>query len=542
VLRQSSLEEASLPVNCMCYSSFLENIKAESDSFEELGYLGERLKVLNDKSYLGEWLDEGLDEGTQDEIDHIRAVNRQLQILWQRTLDDSILRAEEFLVGNQSWQAELLYERILAYLEPCPRVYSLTAVSALMAKLIDLYERRGELWAAVKMQERLLATRYYPLKEFSFDRLADLYRKLADREKELLQSWVDTNAVTSIYKNPILSIIPVSHRVASVRAQKTEFFTTFFDGHPNQHTVNIWGQNALHSAARQKNYQAIHFIVERNIYTTTASDILGQSAMHLAVKSGCWKTVNALIKQKCDINEQDCEGDTPLHVAVANGNLGILMRLINASADLSLQNSASHTPLHTAIINSNFEAALVLLQNAADISETDGDGDTLLHTTLAWFDEDVSMHDTKILVELLLKKGADACAKNKFGHTPLRYVIKNRCIPDDESHRKEIINLLIAKGANLTATDKDGRTPLHWALMPLWELKPYSRYVCLSTIEFLIQQGAQVYAKDKDGNTAMHIAAEKGRPDIVAMLLKHLARPRLGRKQTPYDVAFRKTT
>jgi len=454
--------------------------------------------------------------GARDQVDHICALNRELEVLWKRTLDDSLQRAEELLVGDQSWEAELLCERILAHLEPCRRVYSVKpAVSALMAKLIDLYERRGELWAAVKMQERLLATEYYPPKEHSFNRLANLYRKFADQEKELLQNWVDTNAITPMYKDPILSVLPVPHRVASVRAEDTKFFATFFDSHPNQHAVNIWGQSVLYSAAKQKNYGAIPTIVKSGITDTTASDVFRRSPMHLAVESGSWKTVNALIKQKCDINKQDIDSYTPLHRAVREHDLGIVWCLINASADLSLKNGESRTPLHTAVINSNFEAARMLLQNAADASETDDDGETLLHKVFDVLDEYVSMHDKKILIKLLLEKGADSCAENGRGHSPLRYAIENYCSPDGEAHRREIIDLLIAKGADLATTDKDGQTPLHWAVTGR-----YGTGTHCTTFEYLIQR-CEVNTKDKGGDTAMHLAARYGRADLIEVLLKY---------------------
>jgi len=530
-----SEQSRSKPISQLYALEYLPSeSEAESHSIDELGYLGELLVVLNNIGY--DSCD--VEDEFKHEADHICDVNKTLETLWQRTFDDSVQRVEELLDGNQSWEAELLYERILAYLEPCWGVSCVRPVmDMLMAKLIDLYCQRGEFWAAIKMHERLNKLSHKS-NTFDSEQLSDLYHKFAEYETELLQNYMNANILTPMYKSSILSILPVSHRAVSARAMNTPGFSAF-NSHANQRPLNIWHQDVLHSAARHGKYESILDIVKLGISTTASSDIFGRSPLHWAIGSGCLKTVNALINQNFDINEQDANLYTPLHTAVLEGNLEILWRLINASADLSLENFIGDTPLNCAINASNFQAAHALLQNIDEALETDYEGDTLLHSVFHFINDNVHIHDKKSLIKQLLKKGADVCAKNNKGHTPLYYVIKDCDIStDDEDGGREIINLLIAKGANMTDTNNDGRAPLHWALM-----SRNGKNAHPSIFEFLIQRGAQVDAKDKEGNTAMHLAAENGRADLVSMLLKHHA---LGSAanynyETPYDVAIKKT-
>ena len=76
--------------------------------------------------------------------------------------------------------------------------------------------------------------------------------------------------------------------------------------------------------------------------------------------------------------------------------------------------------------------------------------------------------------------------------------------------------MLLEKGADINAADKFGSTALHRAVSK----------GNISIIELLLNQRClNVNAADCEGNTPLHIAAEETKVDIAKMLLKHDANP-----------------
>ena len=69
---------------------------------------------------------------------------------------------------------------------------------------------------------------------------------------------------------------------------------------------------------------------------------------------------------------------------------------------------------------------------------------------------------------------------------------------------------LLQKGHNPSAPDKSGFTPLHYAV----------RSASKELVECLLKAGADVNAQTKAGKaTALHRACNRGRPEIVELLI-----------------------
>lgn len=107
---------------------------------------------------------------------------------------------------------------------------------------------------------------------------------------------------------------------------------------------------------------------------------------------------------------------TRLHDAVKRGDIEMITSLLGD--DRSLANRVSETdprltyPLHVAAEFGQAEAARVLIGYGADPSLLDGENDA---TALGW----AALFGRPLVVEVLLKGGAEPSQRNKHGLTPL---------------------------------------------------------------------------------------------------------------------------
>ena len=106
----------------------------------------------------------------------------------------------------------------------------------------------------------------------------------------------------------------------------------------------------------------------------------------------------------------------------------------------------------------------------------------------------------KAKVELLLAKGAEVNAKDRYEETPLHRAAS-------EAYW-DIVNQLLAEGAEVNVKDRNGATPLHRAVE-----KGYR-----SVVQLLLAKGADVSAKDKYGETPRDLAERKEDKYIVELL------------------------
>ena len=149
-------------------------------------------------------------------------------------------------------------------------------------------------------------------------------------------------------------------------------------------------------------------------------------------------------------------------------------------------------------------------------------GDTALHVAAA------THH--RAAVELLVRAGADARARNRRGAEPIHYAADGRPGTDrwDPVAQAEVIALLIEAGADPDAMDASGVAPLHRAVRTRASL----------AVRALIDRGADARLPNRSGSTPLHLAVQStGRSGagsdsakdeqrrIVALLLEHGAHP-----------------
>jgi hypothetical protein len=124
-------------------------------------------------------------------------------------------------------------------------------------------------------------------------------------------------------------------------------------------------------------------------------------------------------------------------------------------------------------------------------------------------------------VRELLRKGANANAKDRGGWTPLHWAAFWGHV--------DVAKLLLEHGADVNARDEDSRTPLHVA----------AAGGHAEVARLLLERGADANARGKDGWTPLHYAASYGHADVARLLLDHGADPSIRDKdgRTPLDIA-----
>ena len=178
-----------------------------------------------------------------------------------------------------------------------------------------------------------------------------------------------------------------------------------------------------------------------------------------------------------------------LDCAAMAGNIEGAKLLMARAVELGIKEEFISAALHWAVTSNQVAMAKYLLDEGANIEGTDQDG----HFTPLMETMNLEM------VELLVKRGANVNAVNKFNYTPLNKAVSNFIKPDNkEKDCVKILNLLLDKGAKLDVQDGNGTTALMWAVQKL------------VTTKILLERGANVNIQSKTGETALMFAVKGG--------------------------------
>ncbi len=219
--------------------------------------------------------------------------------------------------------------------------------------------------------------------------------------------------------------------------------------------------------------------------------------LHLLIENGLAENI------KKNVKTCDSEGNTALHAAIErNTDPFIVEMLIQYGAIVDIQNAMGETPLDMAIrYKKDSSIICLLLEKSASVSKW---------PTLYYAID----HGDAMLLQLLLKKGANVNVKDLFRDTPLHLAIYRS--------NKEITEILLQNRADVTVKDLCGDTPLHLAIRGNNE----------EIAEILLNNGADVNTQNNDGKTPLDYAREYGDQKLIA-LFEAYANEQHGNEEPP---------
>jgi ankyrin repeat protein len=282
------------------------------------------------------------------------------------------------------------------------------------------------------------------------------------------------------------------------------------------------GNNSLHAAVRWNAVNAAQTLIGRSV-NVNAHALNGKTALHDAVRWGIVRMETLLVGNGADLEVRDNEGNTPFMEAIIAGYIASAERLHDIGADVTIRNNRGDTPLHIAVAQDRLDMTVLLLDWGARIHARNIMGKTPFQIALATSDRMVSALLTREWI----------AAPDDDGHSPLHIAVLSDA---NAGTLKAIIGL----GARVSSVDLDGKTPLHLALeRDKWDLarlladggsnvfavagdgKTPAEIAIAKGREALnaVFSGKAIAAQDPTGNTILHYAAQKGSPDMVALLI-----------------------
>jgi ankyrin repeat protein len=196
--------------------------------------------------------------------------------------------------------------------------------------------------------------------------------------------------------------------------------------------------------------------------------------------------------------------DTALRAATVRRDYMMMALLLRNEADPDMGTNTGCTPLHMAAWLGDLTAVRLLYDAAANVSLTTRLGYTPLDYALR-APTPAALEMVAFLVNTM---GADVNARNpRTGATTLRHAVE--ATPNNGVSSVEVIVLLVKCGADVCAADSSGVTPLHAMCAPAKR----------DLLRLLLSQGEALYARDNSDNNNNTAPSQ---PPLLTDVLEHM--------------------
>lgn len=284
-------------------------------------------------------------------------------------------------------------------------------------------------------------------------------------------------------------------------------------------------------------YNYIGSISLRNIETFSANYVSG------FLKMGADPNVLHPIANKTPL-QMLCEPKFSQHSEVVEA-FRVLLNAPDIKIDAHFDDGS--TILHRAACMKNSVFTYILVKEHGQLSipfldKKDDDGNTALHHALMnmFWGKNPAPFQESILY--LLDAGANCNLNSEYGETPLHLILHFKWKIADNMFLDILLNALLKHGADLNALNKENDTPLHLAC------SNGNCEICSSNIVRLLEAGADCNAKNKGNETPLQLLVETGGEHItegLKALLSHGAKVNIQKqftKQTPLYCACKHTS
>jgi ankyrin repeat protein len=299
------------------------------------------------------------------------------------------------------------------------------------------------------------------------------------------------------------------------------------------------GNTLLHWSVENDQLSMTSFWLTNGLQTA-ATNLAGQTALHLAVQKNLPDQVKLLLAAHSPLDVRDTNGWTPLdaamrlknsgilqiflndksvktptgrglstslHKAAAEGNVAALAALSENASQLEARNELGLTPLQVAVLNGHLAAAALLVDRGANINVRDPDGNTLLLNVIPMY------------FKLIPRDRPPTNWLNRMGNDPRRELyVKYLTVPEYSSGPSGILqaaSFLLASGIDANATNHAGQSAMQLATDEKTDL--FNDRAAL--LQLLASTGNSVNQTDAGGNTPLHLAGQESITDRIKSLL-----------------------
>lgn len=288
----------------------------------------------------------------------------------------------------------------------------------------------------------------------------------------------------------------------SIPGQHKEIVRLLIENGTDVNTRDGFGDTVLMFACQQGHLDLAEFLLEKGADINQANDHIfkGRTALVGTAWYGRVEAVKLLLAHDADINAADAGQETALFKAASRGHAEVVRILLENGAAVHTRDNRGNTPLLHAAAHGHTQVVKLLLDHGADVNaKNQQDWNALMQAcTIGHFET------AKLLVA---HKSEINLSGKEAGATPLMLACWKNSVA--------LVDLLLLSGAEVHWQDSEGKTAFERVIQRTLQYE-----VPIQIVKSLLDAGADRESRHFHGCTPLSIAAIKGDPALLQLLLE----------------------